>query len=118
MRKPKFKKRHVCGMFRKCDSNRERLAERSANAFPIGNRLAECSANAFPLGNILAECSANVFTLGNRLAECSANVFPLGNRLAEKYAKRTKKRNTLERYLSSVFLLCNNVYLFYTSLFQ
>lgn len=51
-------------------------------------------------------------------AECSANTFLLGNRLAEKYAKRTKKRNTLERYFSSVFLLCNNVYLFYTSLFQ
>ena len=104
MRKPKFKKRYVCGMFRKCDSNREQLAERSANAFPLGNRLAESSANAFPLWNRLAESSANAFPLGNRLAECSANVFPLGNRLAEKYAKRAKKRNTLERYFSSVFL--------------
>ena len=89
-------------MFRKYDSNRERLAERSANAFPLGNRLAECSANAFPLGNRLAERSANAFPLGNRLAECSANTFPLGNRLAEKYAKRAKK----ETHLSVISRVC------------
>ena len=97
MRKPKIKKWHICGRFRKCDSARERLAELSANAFPLGNILAEPSANAFPLGNILAEPSANAFPLGNILAEPSASTFPLGNRLAETSASMTKNEKTLER---------------------
>ena len=108
------------------------FAECSANVIPIGNDLRSVPQTHFHSGIYLRNVPQTHFHSGTDLRRVPQmhfhsgtdlrNVpqtyFHSGTDLRRNMQKGQKKRNTLERYFSSVFLLCNNVYLFYTSLFQ